>query len=66
MKIIVAVVGALLVFLGGVWALQGLNILGGSYMSGNMQWVIIGGIAFIGGVLLLVFDLVRRPSKSAK
>jgi hypothetical protein len=41
-----------------VWALQGLNILPGSYMSGNPQWVINGAITMvIGGGL---FWFARR------
>ena len=47
---------AVLVFLaGGVWFLQGINILPGSYMSGNPQWAINGGIAMLVGVSLFWF-----------
>ena len=49
MKITVKVIGVL-VFLGGlVWFLQGTNILPGSFMTGNPQWAINGGIAMVIG-----------------
>lgn len=39
---------AILIFLaGGVWFLQGINVLPGSYMTGNPQWAINGGIAIL-------------------
>jgi len=47
---------AVLVFLvGGVWFLQGINILPGSYMSGHPQWAINGGIAMLVGAGLFWF-----------
>ena len=49
MKITVKVIGVL-VFLGGlVWFLQGINILPGSFMTGNPQWAINGAIAMVIG-----------------
>jgi uncharacterized membrane protein HdeD (DUF308 family) len=54
MKITLNIIGALLVFLGGVWVLQGINVLPGSFMSGQMRWAVRGGIALIAGVALLV------------
>ena len=49
MKITVKVIGVL-VFLGGlVWFLQGINILPGSYMTGDPQWAINGAIAMVIG-----------------
>ena len=49
MKITVKVIGVL-VFLGGlVWFLQGINILPGSFMTGNPQWAINGAIAMVVG-----------------
>ena len=36
---------AILFFLaGGTWVLQGINVLPGSFMTGNPQWAINGGI----------------------
>ncbi len=48
------VIGVLGVLIGIVWTLQGLNILGGSVMSGQTIWVVIGPIVAIGGLVLAV------------
>jgi hypothetical protein len=45
MRIAFNIVGAVLVFFGGVWVLQGVNVLPGSFMSGQMRWAVRGGIA---------------------
>ena len=50
MKIALSVVGALLILAGGVWFLQGINILPGSYMTGDPQWAMNGLIAMLIGV----------------
>ena len=53
MKIASYIIGGLLILSGGVWFLQGINILPGNYMSGNPQWTFYGSIAIvIGGVLI--------------
>jgi hypothetical protein len=33
-----------LLLVGGVWILQGLDVLGGSGMSGQIVWTVIGAI----------------------
>ena len=41
---------AVLLFIaGGTWFLQGINILPGSFMTGNPQWAVNGGIAMVIG-----------------
>jgi hypothetical protein len=47
------VLGALLVLVGLVWTLQGLNVLGGSVMSGVTVWAIIGPIVVLLGAWVL-------------
>ncbi|MFD5541631.1 hypothetical protein ACFWIJ_28350 [Streptomyces sp. NPDC127079] len=48
------VVGALLLLSGVVWSLQGSDVIGGSGMSGQAQWLVIGlFVAVIGAVLLV-------------
>jgi hypothetical protein len=61
MRIAATVVGVLLVLVGAVWFFQGIGVLPGSFMSGQRQWAINGGIAFVAGVALLVFGRMRRP-----
>ena len=54
MRIALNIVGAVLVFFGGVWVLQGVNVLPGSFMSGQIRWAVRGGIAVVAGIALLV------------
>ena len=62
MKIFLNIIAALLTLLGIGWFLQGINVLPGSFMSGQIQWAIYGGIAFVGGIGLLVFANRRKSS----
>jgi hypothetical protein len=41
------------VLVGIVWALQGLNVIGGSFMTGQSQWLVIGIVCAIAGAVLL-------------
>ena len=61
MKIVLNVVGVLCILMGGVWFLQGVNILPGSFMTGQTQWAFYGAIAFIIGAGLL-FSANRRKA----
>jgi multisubunit Na+/H+ antiporter MnhB subunit len=47
------IVGIFLLVFGVLWALQGLNIVGGSFMTGQTIWLIIGIIVALLGVWLL-------------
>ena len=53
-------VGALLVIVGAVWFLQGIDVLGGSGMSGKMLWAVVGPIVALIGVGALVLGGRRR------
>ena len=61
-KTILKIFAILLMLAGGVWTLQGVNILPGSYMSGNPQWVVNGVIAVLVGAGLFWF--ANRKTKS--
>jgi len=53
------IIGALLLVCGGIWFLQGINVIPGSFMTGQMKWTIYGGLtAFIG--LILMFGVRPR------
>ncbi|MDR6613799.1 hypothetical protein [Leifsonia sp. 1010] len=58
------VIGIVLVLIGLLWTLQGLNVLGGSVMSGSPVWGTIGPIVLIAGVALIIVALVRRRRRS--
>jgi hypothetical protein len=62
MRILLNVVGAVLVFFGGVWFLQGINVLPGSFMTGQMKWAVYGGIAFVVGVIVLIWANRKRKA----
>lgn len=65
-RIILSIVGALVALMGAVWFLQGINILPGSFMTGQPQWAIYGAIAVVIGIGLLVLANRRRTSPSGK
>ena len=54
MKIVLNIVGGLLVLMGTIWFLQGINILPGSFMTGQIRWAVRGGIAAVVGIALLI------------
>jgi uncharacterized membrane protein HdeD (DUF308 family) len=54
MKIVFNVVGVLMMLMGAVWFLQGINVLPGSFMSGETRWAVYGAIAVVLGVMLLL------------
>jgi hypothetical protein len=60
MKILLNVVGVLLILPGIIFFLQGINVLPGSFMTGQTQWVINGGIMVIIGAGLLWFANRRK------
>lgn len=45
--------GVVLSLVGLIWTLQGLNVLGGSVMSGSSLWAIIGPIVLLAGAVLI-------------
>ena len=55
MKTVLKVFSVLVFLAGGVWFLQGINVLPGSYMTGDPQWAINGGIAMAIGAGLFWF-----------
>jgi hypothetical protein len=62
LKATLNILGAILVLMGAIWFLQGINILPGSFMTGQIRWAIYGGIAVAAGVALLFVANRRRRS----
>lgn len=60
MKATLNIVGAILVVFGAIWFLQGINILPGSFMTGQIRWAVYGGIAVAAGIALLLVANRRR------
>ena len=63
MKLFLNIVAVLLILAGGVWFLQGINVLPGSFMTGQIRWAVYGGIAIIAGVGLLVWNNRRKQQQ---
>jgi hypothetical protein len=60
MRMIMMVAGVLLLLMGGIWILQGINVLPGSFMTGQSKWAIYGALAAVAGIVLIV--LARRAA----
>jgi hypothetical protein len=55
-----AIIVAILLIVGGlIWTLQGANLLGGSFMSGQPTWLFIGIAVMICGLGLLGWQFRR-------
>ena len=48
------VVSAILMAIGAIWFLQGVNVLPGSFMTGQTRWAVIGSITAVAGLALWV------------
>jgi hypothetical protein len=64
MRIAFNVVGILCLVTGGVWFLQGINIIPGSFMTGQTKWAIYGGLLLVAGIGLLIVANRRRVTRS--
>ena len=53
MKILLNVVGILLIVMGATWFLQGIGVLPGSFMTGEIQWAVYGACALVVGLVAL-------------
>ena len=62
MRILLNIVGALFLLTGCVWFLQGINVLPGSFMTGQTKWAIYGGILFVAGLAVVAAANRRRSS----
>lgn len=57
-----AVVGVVLLVVGVFWALQGFGVVGGSFMSNNSAFKVIGPVVAVVGLLLAVIGIRRARS----
>jgi uncharacterized membrane protein len=60
MRIAFNVLGVLCLLVGCIWILQGINILPGSFMTGQTKWAVYGGIMVVVGIVLLISGNRRR------
>ena len=62
MRLVLNGVGAVVALLGVVWILQGINVLPGSFMTGQIKWAYYGAIALVAGCVML-FAAKRMSDK---
>lgn len=60
MKWFLNILGVVLVLIGVVWFFQGINVLLGSFMSGNSLYSVLGIILVVVGIIILAFSNRRR------
>jgi len=64
MRIVSSLLGLLLVLMGGVWTLQGLNLAWGrmrqSFMESDPHWAVYGVILMAVGVCQIVWSNTRQ------
>ena len=61
-RVALNLIGAFLGLSGVIWFFQGIGVLPGSFMTGQIQWAYYGGVAVIVGAGLLV---VANRSRAA-
>jgi hypothetical protein len=54
------VLGVVLALAGVVWTLQGLGLVGGSFMTGATIWAVIGPITALAGIIVAARGFRRR------
>jgi len=53
-RYVLLIVGGLIILIGGVWLLQGIGVLPGSFMTGQPFWAVLGALFLVvGGILVL-------------
>lgn len=60
MKWVLNILGLILILLGVVWLLQGINVLPGSFMSGHLIYSALGILVGALGAALLIYNSRRR------
>ena len=56
--------GALLILAGGLFFVQGIGLLPGSFMSSRLEWAVIGGAGLLLGLALIAqANWPRRPGQ---
>ncbi|MDR2987665.1 MAG: hypothetical protein LBV34_22795 [Nocardiopsaceae bacterium] len=61
---VLTAVGVVVTIAGVIWALQGFGVIGGSFMSGNSVWAVIGPIVAVVGLLVTGLGIRRARSAS--
>jgi len=58
-RVLLVGAGSLITLAGVVFTLQGVGVIGGSFMSGTTTWAVAGPLIALAGLALLVLGLRR-------
>ena len=61
-RVLLVGAGSLITVAGVVFTLQGVGVIGGSFMSGTTTWAILGPLIALAGLALVIAGLRRRPA----
>ena len=61
-RVLLVAAGLLLTLAGVIFALQGVGVIGGSFMSGTTTWAVFGPLIAVAGLALVALGL-RRPRR---
>lgn len=61
-RVVLVVAGVLITLAGTVFTLQGVGVLGGSFMSGVTLWAVAGPVIAVAGLVMVAFGLRGRPA----
>ena len=62
MRVVSTLIGLLMICMGGIWILQGLNVAFlDSFMAGDPQWAIWGTLLALFGLANVIWSNTRRP-----
>jgi hypothetical protein len=62
-RLSLVVPGVILLALGLLWSLQGAGVLRGSFMTGQRQWLVIGLVVGIAGLVLSYAGMTPRAGR---
>ncbi len=63
LRVVATVVCGPMLLIGVIWILQGINVLPGSFMTGDIKWAVFGAILVVAGGGLVYW--LNRPSSKA-
>jgi hypothetical protein len=70
MRVVSSLIGLLMILMGGIWILQGLNLAWGSlsrsFMQGDQHWALYGAIVLVIGVCQVVWSNLRQSKSSGQ
>ena len=64
MKWLLMIVGVVLILLGGLWILQGVNVIPVGFMAGHMEYAVLGLVVILIGIGVLVLRYRRQKDTS--